>query len=34
MWYLIEQYIWFIAAIFIIGILVGWLTTESYGNAK
>ena len=28
MWYLVEQYIWFILFAFVIGIIVGWWTTE------
>jgi len=28
MWYLIEQYFWFLLAAFIIGLIVGWWTSE------
>ena len=28
MWYLIEQYFWFLLAAFIIGLFVGWATSE------
>lgn len=28
MWYLVEQYIWFLLIAFIIGLIVGWWTTE------
>lgn len=31
MWYLIEQYFWFLLAAFAIGLLVGWWTS---GNHK
>lgn len=27
MWYLIEQYVWFLLAAFAIGVVVGWITT-------
>lgn len=28
MWYLVEQYVWFLVVAFIIGLIVGWWTTE------
>lgn len=28
MWYLVEQYIWFLLLAFIIGLIVGWWTSE------
>jgi len=29
MWYLVEQYFWFLIAAFIIGLIVGWWTTQN-----
>lgn len=29
MWYLIEQYILYLAIAFVIGIIVGWVTSET-----
>lgn len=28
MWYLVEQYIWFLLIAFIIGLIVGWWSVE------
>lgn len=28
MWYLVEQYFWFLILAFIIGLIVGWWTTQ------
>lgn len=28
MWYLVEQYIWFLLIAFVIGLVVGWMTME------
>ena len=28
MWYLVEQYIWFLLIAFVIGLIVGWMTME------
>ncbi len=28
MWYLIEQYFWFLLIVFVLGIVVGWWTSQ------
>ena len=28
MWYLVEQYVWFLLIAFVIGLVVGWMTME------
>lgn len=28
MWYLIEQFIWFLLIAFVIGLIVGWVTSR------
>lgn len=33
MWYLAEQYIWFLIIAFIIGLIVGWWATEKRKSA-
>ena len=31
MWYLVEQYVWFLLAAFVVGLIVGWITMEKRG---
>lgn len=28
MWYLVEQYIWFLVVALVVGIVIGWWTSE------
>ena len=34
MWYLIEQYFWFILAAFVVGLIVGWWNTRPDTSSK
>ena len=33
MWYLVEQYVWFLLIAFVIGLIVGWMTMEKRRRA-
>lgn len=33
MWYLVEQYIWFLLLAFIIGVIIGWWKSEKRASA-